>query len=90
MVFQPGNNLGSKGAPSKRILNAIYEKFQENIQLFLTELDKEIKENPTKAYRTYIQPLLPKNVELSNDEQSAGFKIIINKANGTNTNAQTN
>jgi hypothetical protein len=69
-MFEKGNKHGSTKQGAKKVIMAIRQKFEDNIDLIVAEVEKEIHEDPLKAYMTYFLPTMPKNIELSNDESS--------------------
>ena len=79
MVFQQGHDQGKqRTSPRARIVSEIVGLFTDNIELIKEGLKQELIENPVKAYTRYLFPLLPKNIELSNDNTEQ-FNLVINK-----------
>ena len=79
MVFQTGNTDGRQRHTTRsKIVQELVDLFGENLALIKQDMADKIKDNPLQAYQKYLFPLLPKNIELSNDSTEQ-FNLVINK-----------
>ena len=66
-------------ASRKDIINVILDTFRDNLPLFKLKLDSEMKDRPLDSYMRYVYPLLPKNLELTAEDNLNPFTINITK-----------
>jgi hypothetical protein len=70
MGFQKGNDAASTTKGAKAFILALRKRFEDNMELIMNAIDNEIADDPLKAYEKYYFPTIPKNIELSGDNDN--------------------